>query len=166
MPSSHAQFVAYFSLSLALFLLFRHTPPQKDGTTNFSQPSHYHKPLTYRQRLGLSAMAFVMAASVALSRIYLDYHTEKQVAAGIAAGAASAVGWFAVTYILRQTGWVEWAVDSWVGQVGRWRDLVVEEDLAEAGWRRWCEKGPERQRKRRGNSVLTNGSGAEGKKVR
>jgi len=59
---------------------------------------------------------------------------------GCFAGVVTAVGWFLVTEVGRRTGWVEWGVDSWVGRMGRWRDLVVEEDLAEAGWRVWEER--------------------------
>ena len=33
-----------------------------------------------------------------------------------------------------------WGVYCWVGRLGWWRDLVVEEDLAEAGWRVWEER--------------------------
>ncbi|KFX87335.1 hypothetical protein V490_08336 [Pseudogymnoascus sp. VKM F-3557] len=49
MPSSHAQFVTFFSVHLALFLLLRHTPPK------ITKPSH--TPLPFYQRLGLSIAA-------------------------------------------------------------------------------------------------------------
>ena len=161
MPSSHAQFVAFFSLSLTLFLLLRHTPPNvTNKRTTYIHPEHYHRPLTITQRLGLSLITVVLATSVALSRIYLDYHTPTQVLVGCGAGALSAVGWFVVTSVLRREGWVAWVVDSWAGKVGRWRDLVVEEDLAEAGWRRWCE----RTRLKSGQSDKREGE--EGKKAR
>lgn len=162
MPSSHAQFVTFFSLSLTLFLLLRHIPPNvTNKETNYTHPEHYHQPLTFTQRLGLSLIFIVLATSVSLSRIYLDYHTPMQVLVGCGAGMASAVGWFVITSTLRRERWVAWAVDSWAGRAGRWRDLVIEEDLAEAGWRRWCERAgrnPGKKADRR--------EGEEGKKVR
>jgi dolichyldiphosphatase len=50
-----------------------------------------------------------------------------------------AIGWFVVTAWLRRSGWVAWAVESEVARMFRVRDLVVEEDLADAGWVRWQE---------------------------
>ena len=63
---------------------------------------------------------------------------------GSGAGAGSAVAWFIVTDLLRSSGWVEWALELNGSRMLRVRDLVVEEDLAEAGWQRW----EERRRKR------------------
>lgn len=134
MPSSHAQFATFFSLSLTLFLLFRHTP----------LPSATHTPITFPQRVFLSGLALLCAGAVAASRIYLNYHTVKQVLVGSGAGAGSAVAWFIVTGILRGEGWVDWALELSVPRMLRVRDLVVEEDLAEAGWQRWEERGKKR----------------------
>lgn len=158
MPSSHAQFLAFFSVSLSLFLLLRHKPP-----TSY-QASHYaHQPLSLPQRVLLSIATIVLAAAVAASRIYLNYHTPLQVGVGCAAGVMSAVGWFGVTEWMRREGWVDRGLDSWLGNMGRLRDLVVEEDLAESGWKVWCEKKEERRRRRTG--VLIE-SGSVGKKTR
>jgi len=139
MPSSHAQFLAYFSLSLSLFLLLRHKPPPASPPTATRIP-YSHNPLNLPQKFALSFITILLAAAVAASRIYLNYHTPTQVLVGCFAGVVTAVGWFLVTEVGRRTGWVEWGVDSWVGRMGRWRDLVVEEDLAEAGWRVWEER--------------------------
>lgn len=144
MPSSHAQFATFFSLSLTLFLLFRHTP----------HPSATHIAITFPQRVLLSGLALLCAGAVAASRIYLNYHTVKQVLVGSGAGAGSAVAWFIVTGLVRSEGWVEWALELKGLRLLRVRDLVVEEDLAEAGWQRWEER---RRRKR--------GVGEGGKKV-
>lgn len=134
MPSSHAQFVAFFSIYLTLFLLLRHVP----------HPTQTHTPLTFTHRSLLSLAALFCAGAVAASRVYLSYHTPKQVMAGCVAGAVIAVGWFVVTSILRRNGWLEWALDSSVARQLRMRDLVVTEDLMDAGWARW----EERRRKR------------------
>lgn len=131
MPSSHAQFVAFFSTSLALFLLFRHTP--KPATVS-------HTPFSMIERVGLSVLAIVGAGLVACSRIYLNYHTTKQVLVGCFAGVLSAFGWFLVTSITRQAGLVQWCLDLYIVRLFRVRDLVVEEDLCQAGWEKWEAK--------------------------
>lgn len=135
MPSSHAQFVAYFSVSLALFLLLRHVP----------HPSATHSPSSFSERVLLSAVAMLCAGAVAGSRIYLSYHTPKQVLVGCAAGAVSAVAWFCITACLRRFGWVEWLLDSRIARLLRMRDLVVDEDLVDAGWERWEARRKNRQ---------------------
>jgi dolichyldiphosphatase len=128
MPSSHAQFVAFFSITLTLFLLFRHTP---------KKPSSSHTPLSFAARVMLSGLALMNAGLVAWSRIYLNYHTPKQVAVGFSAGLITAVGWFLITTVVRQIGLLEWALDLPVTRLFRMRDLVVEEDLCQAGWEKW-----------------------------
>ena len=139
MPSSHAQFVAFFAVNLSLFLLFRHVP----------HPTETHTPFSFGQRLALSVAALASAAAVAGSRIYLSYHTPKQVLVGCAAGATFAVLWFGVTAFLRRTGWVEWFLDTYLARLFRVRDLVIQEDLVDSGWARWVE----RRRKRKAFQV-------------
>jgi dolichyldiphosphatase len=133
MPSSHAQFVAYFAVSLALFLVFRHKPTYHAGRRN-------HTALSMAERLFWSLMALCMAAAVAWSRIYLNYHTQKQVLVGSAAGTVSAIGWFLVTSAVRKLGWLSHGIDHPVARFLRVRDLVIEEDLCQAGWEKWDDK--------------------------
>lgn len=78
--------------------------------------------------------------AVILSRVYLNYHTPKQVIVGSAAGAVSAVAWFLITRYLRHEGWVEWVLNTPLAELFRVRDLVVTEDLVDAGWARWQER--------------------------
>ena len=85
-------------------------------------------------------MAALCASAVAASRIYLSYHTAKQVLVGYGAGAFSAIAWFLVTTLLRRQGWVEWGLSTEGARLLRMRDLVIEEDLAEAGWERWVAR--------------------------
>ncbi|KAL3422695.1 PAP2 domain protein [Phlyctema vagabunda] len=132
MPSSHAQFVSFFSISLTLFLLFRHTPPKKQTPT--------HTPLSMVERVGLSVLALANAGLVAWSRTYLSYHTNKQVYVGIAAGTLSAISWFLLTTVIRRTGLLTMILDHPFTRLFRMRDLVVEEDLTQAGWEKWEEK--------------------------
>jgi dolichyldiphosphatase len=132
MPSSHAQFVAFFSISLTLFLLLRHVPPKR--------PTALHTPLNMIERIGLSILALGSAGLVAWSRTYLSYHTPKQVLVGCIAGIASAIAWFLVTTIVRRMGIIEWILEQPATRLFRMRDLVVEEDLCQAGWEKWEEK--------------------------
>jgi dolichyldiphosphatase len=130
MPSSHAQFVSFFSVSLTLFLLLRHVP----------HPTETHTPFSFFQRFLLSLLALASAAGVAYSRIYLNYHTPKQVLVGCAAGAIFAVLWFGVTTFLRRSGLVEWVLETDLARLFRVRDLVIQEDLVDSGWARWVER--------------------------
>jgi dolichyldiphosphatase len=130
MPSSHAQFVSFFSVTLALFLLFRHVP----------HPTDTHTPFSFAGRLVLSLVAMTCAGAVAASRIYLSYHTNKQVIVGCAAGAMFALVWFTFTTYLRRAGWIEWALETWIMRMLRVRDLVVQEDLVDSGWARWEDR--------------------------
>ncbi|KAH7360088.1 hypothetical protein BKA65DRAFT_448141 [Rhexocercosporidium sp. MPI-PUGE-AT-0058] len=131
MPSSHAQFVAFFSLSLTLFLLFRHVP---------KKPTPSHTPLTIVSRVLLSGLALASAGLVAWSRIYLNYHTENQVTVGCLAGSISALSWFGITTVVRQSGLLAWILEQYPTRLFRMRDLVVEEDLCQAGWEKWESK--------------------------
>ncbi|KAH9901887.1 PAP2 superfamily protein [Xylariomycetidae sp. FL2044] len=134
MPSSHAQFVAFFAVSMALFLLLRHQPPSPGVR------KRNHSPMTLLERAVWSVLGLATAAAVAWSRVYLNYHTPKQVLVGSAAGTVSAVLWFIATSIVRKSGWLTWAMESPLVKWFRVRDLVVEEDLCQAGWEKWDDK--------------------------
>ncbi|KAI1615824.1 dolichyldiphosphatase [Exophiala viscosa] len=127
MPSSHSQFVAFFSVSLSLWLLFRHVPTTGED----------YSPSTYAERLLLSVLACMGAAAVGASRVYLNYHTPKQVLIGMAAGASFAVIWFLFTTSLRRYGWIKWGLDTWISRKFRFRDLITTEDMQDGGWVRW-----------------------------
>lgn len=127
MPSSHSQFMAFFSVYLVLFLLYRHVPA---SATSYPYSGTLLRGL-------VTVILGAVAAGVAASRVYLNYHTPEQVLAGSAAGVVCAVGWFVVTGLVRRWGWVDWALDLTLVRLLRVRDLVVSEDLAEAGWQRW-----------------------------
>ena len=127
MPSSHAQFAAFFAASLSLFLLLRHKP----------NPAKAHAPMTFMQRLLLSVLACLGGSAVAASRVYLNYHTPKQVLVGVGAGIVSAFLWFGITTAIRQLGIMDWFLETQISNLVRLRDLVTEEDLVDAGWERW-----------------------------
>ncbi|CAK1361271.1 putative dolichyldiphosphatase [Cercospora beticola] len=131
MPSSHAQYAAFFSVYLSLFLLLRHDP------VNHPNASSTHIPTPFWQRLGLAVLSIVSAGAVAHSRIYLNYHSPKQVYAGCAAGAGCAVAWFIATAVARRIGLVNWVLELPPMKWARMRDLVVSESLEDAGWERY-----------------------------
>ena len=56
---------------------------------------------------------------------------------GVAAGVAFGIFWFIVTSVARSSGLVEWALDLPPARWARFRDLVVNEDIVDAGWERW-----------------------------
>lgn len=155
MPSSHAQFVAYFSTFLILFMLFRHDPH------NHPAASKTHIPIPLWQRILLSVAAVVCAGAVAQSRIYLKYHKPRQVYVGIAAGVTCAVAWFVVTGMARRYGVIDWLLDSSPARWARMRDLVVHEDLVDAGWERW-----EARRRKRFAAASSKGGNSIGKKLK
>lgn len=137
MPSSHAQFVAFWSVSLALFLLVRHKPSAA-SPRNAAAGSNRHWSLI--ERLTLSLVAAVIAGATAWSRIYLGYHTTKQVIVGSATGVVTAIAWFVATAILRQSGLLSWALETPIARAFRIRDLAIQEDMCQAGWEKWEEK--------------------------
>ncbi|KAG8159481.1 hypothetical protein KVR01_011142 [Diaporthe batatas] len=184
MPSSHAQFVAFWAVAMALFLLVRHTPswtdhgyeprsaaadrgpPSRgrggdtrqdggDGGSNSTRPArrasswgqewvmvetYAHRPWSYAERAAAALFVLGVAALVAWSRVYLGYHTVNQVLVGCLAGSACAVAWYAATAFLRTTGLLAWALESPFARGLRVRDLVVSEDLCQAGWEKWEDK--------------------------
>lgn len=137
MPSSHAQFVSYFAVSLTLFLLLRHNPHLPNTSTT-------HIPTSTFERLALSVLVIAGAAAVAQSRIYLNYHTERQILVGCIVGALFAVFWYLFTTYLRRSGWLDWVLDTSIARFFRLRDLVVNEDLVDAGWERWQSRRSKR----------------------
>ncbi|KAG6143139.1 hypothetical protein E4U24_003029 [Claviceps purpurea] len=130
MPSSHAQFVAFWSVSLALFLLLRHKPYA-------TRQPHRARPWSLLERTAISMAAGGVAAATAWSRIYLNYHTPRQVFVGSAMGVLVALAWYAVTSAVRQTGLLAMGLDSSLARAFRLRDLVVCEDMCQAGWEKW-----------------------------
>lgn len=80
MPSSHAQFIWFFSAYYVLFIIFR-----------VVEDNHkWWKP-------GMSLGATALATVVTYSRVYLGYHTTAQVMWGSGIGIGCAILWFVLT---------------------------------------------------------------------
>lgn len=90
MPSSHSQFVAFFSVYATLFILLRLNHISQQNALPFERAS--------RALLVLSCWS--MAVLVSVGRTYLLYHTTQQVVAGALIGIVCGVVWFAVTHLL------------------------------------------------------------------
>lgn len=140
MPSSHAQFMTFFSVYLTFFLLFRHSQASASSYPN----------VAVLLRVLVMLTLCLGGAAVSVSRIYLNYHTPRQVLAGCAAGFVCACSWFLITSFFRRTGWIEWATELTVSRLLRVRDLVVSEDLVEAGWQRWDSQRSKRRGSKKG----------------
>lgn len=141
MPSSHAQFMAFFSVSLTLFLFLRQ---RTNATKTPPILSFVLAPIVEKSLISL--VTLIAASLIALSRIYLGYHSPRQVLVGFMAGIVSAVAWFIVTGWARREGWINWVLDLEVVRPTQIRDLVVEEDVWESGWRVWEVRRLERNR--------------------
>ena len=150
MPSSHAQFVFFWSVALTLVLLVRHRPATSKSKSSAAANKSSRSGSRIVERLAVSAVSLVLAAATAWSRIYLNYHTPRQVLVGSSVGVLSAVAWFVGTALLRRSGLLEQALDLPMARALRVRDLIVEEDLSEAGWDRWEEKRLARKNKLKG----------------
>ena len=109
-----------------------------DSATDLER--YAHEPWSFAHRFVASVGALVLAGAVAWSRTYLGYHTEKQVLVGCGAGTLCAFAWFGVTHVVRQSGLLGQILDFPVVRWFRVRDLVVEEDLPQAGWEKWEEQ--------------------------
>uniref|UniRef100_UPI00358DE9F5 dolichyldiphosphatase 1 n=1 Tax=Myxine glutinosa TaxID=7769 RepID=UPI00358DE9F5 len=83
LPSNHAQFIWFFFMYSLLFLYMR---LRVTG-----------RPLW---RLLLVLVLLLMAVSVSYSRVYLLYHTSRQVCCGMMVGGGMAVAWFAFTQLI------------------------------------------------------------------
>src|SRR4051794_35644582 len=86
MPSSHAQFVFFFATYLTLWCLLR------------------NRFLTRSERLFVAGASIALACCVASARVYLMYHTPKQVLVGVGAGYALGCAWFFTTAVMKGLG--------------------------------------------------------------
>ncbi|CAK7233389.1 hypothetical protein SBRCBS47491_008591 [Sporothrix bragantina] len=148
MPSSHAQFAGFWALTIALFLLVRYESKKSTTTSATSKtarggaavvatPWHKRTSMSLFERIAASIAAFIVAFFIAWSRVYLHYHTPRQVLVGFAAGLVVGAGWFGVTSVARYTGLLDWGLQLPPAQYLRFRDLVLEEDPLQPGWEKW-----------------------------
>jgi len=99
MPSSHSQFMWFFAAYAALFLWVR------------LHHINNNSPSVWMWKTIASCGCVVGAFTVAVSRVYLQYHTVPQVVVGSLFGSVLGVLWFLVTHYLL-TPWFP-VVASW-----------------------------------------------------
>lgn len=93
MPLAHSQFMGYFAAYFVCILLYR-------------------VPMNHvRRYIGCGVIA-CMSVLVALSRVYLLYHTVAQVCVGLLVGALLGLVYYAATELARDVGLVDWVL-SW-----------------------------------------------------
>lgn len=91
------------------------------------------------------AIIAIVKHSILTSFSMLNYHTPRQVYTGFGVGAGCAVAWFIATGLARHIGVFDWLLELAPLRWLRMRDLLLNEDLVDAGWERW-----ELRRQRRG----------------
>ncbi|CAG8556435.1 10294_t:CDS:2 [Acaulospora morrowiae] len=122
MPSSHAQFMAYFTTFSILYLYTRIT---------FGRNS---------QKFPISIGLIGLFLAVTYSRIYLNYHTPKQVMAGSIIGAFFAIAWFFfLENVLRPLGLFKSILDSRLARYFYLRDSSDIEDIVKIEYMNWLE---------------------------
>src|SRR5690606_25556868 len=125
MPSSHAQFMGFFAVYLTLLLLVR-------------LPTSMHRGQAYQalKKGAYLAAAWASAVAVGLARVELKYHTLEQVLAGWSVGMVLGAACFVVTGVARKVPLV-WETGMAVWGFFWGKDLMMQTDIVEDGYRRW-----------------------------
>ncbi|KAI9144273.1 dolichyl pyrophosphate phosphatase 1 [Paraphysoderma sedebokerense] len=134
MPSSHSQYMTYFTVFLILYLSYR-----------IKLNSIY--------KLGISAVAVVTCLLVMYSRIHLQYHTPLQVLAGASLGCVFGLFWYMIgEYVARPLSLEHWRILEFkICQVFCLRDSRVVDNVVGWEYAQW-KKEYERERSKVGKS--------------
>ncbi|KAF3922638.1 Dolichyldiphosphatase [Orbilia brochopaga] len=122
MPSSHTQFMFFFATYISLWIALRNNAIQVAV-----------KPL-------LLAVLPVLATAIAAARVYLHYHTTRQVLVGAGAGVVIGVGWFVATALMKGfAGGVIWdsLLENPISKALYIKDECVDVDLQRRDWEVW-----------------------------
>jgi dolichyldiphosphatase len=90
-------------------------------------------------RCAESFVVCIGAGLVSMSRVYLRYHTPRQVLIGVGIGAFLGLAWYITVMILRMTGWVDWILHVKVIEMLWFKDGDIgslEHDLQQE-WLEW-----------------------------
>lgn len=131
MPSSHSQFMGYFAAYVAMTLYSgRHTGNKTSRAVR-------------------ATFAILVSAAVCASRVYLAYHTEKQVYIGSSIGLIFGIVWYTVLEPLRRYGVVDLILDHPVARFFYLKD-TTKRNVLEDEWKEWTSGRATRQgRKKR-----------------
>lgn len=108
MPSSHSQFIWFFSIYVTLFVLLRYRHFYIFNYLKFyfkilSRLHHMNNnslPFERAGRLLVVLSCWCMSILVCISRTYLQYHTCSQVIVGSIIGLITGASWFSVTHLI------------------------------------------------------------------
>ncbi|KAF9038497.1 hypothetical protein BJ165DRAFT_1531586 [Panaeolus papilionaceus] len=142
-PSSHSQYMAYFTAFLTCHLYFRH---------RFTSSGYVL--LDKLWRASVYSALFAWTGAVAYSRYYLGYHTPYQILWGLIIGAVLGISLYILAILIPQR-----APSSFLGQikaflldnpVSVWVQLrdgwsIWEDGGRESEWKRWREQWEKRQ---------------------
>ncbi|KAJ6259733.1 Dolichyldiphosphatase [Drechslerella dactyloides] len=122
MPSSHTQFMFFFATYISLWIAVR----------------NHAIPITVKPLLLLALP--ILATGIAAARVYLHYHTPRQVMVGAGAGVAIGIGWFVATALMKNlAGGVIWdlLLENPLSKALYVKDECVEVDLQQRDWEMW-----------------------------
>lgn len=107
MPSSHSQFMFFFTTYTILFLLKRFVVTFANSNISFSSLNlcyifrlHHSRPLERIARALAIVVCVVVTLLVCYGRVYLMYHTVSQVIAGAFIGVFSGALWFLFVHVI------------------------------------------------------------------
>ncbi|KAK9489541.1 hypothetical protein V1508DRAFT_458436 [Lipomyces doorenjongii] len=115
LPSAHAQFMAFYSTYLCLWMFLR--------------AHHFSARKRSYRAIGLMSLTLI----VSYSRVYLFYHTWKQVLLGLFVGTITGFGWFVICVAVRELGILDNILDSapfrwfYVKDTSHYRSFVRDE---------------------------------------
>ena len=93
-------------------------------------------------------IVIIGASIVTASRVYLRYHTPRQVLIGAGVGAFLGLGWYLTVIVLRLIGWVDWILRFRIVEILWFKDGDIgslEYDLQEE-WTEWRENHSSKKR--------------------
>ncbi|RCH98814.1 hypothetical protein CU097_014408 [Rhizopus azygosporus] len=119
MPSSHSQFIWYFAVYGALYLV-----------KNIS----FHQSIW---KVLISNLMLLLAILVSISRVYLGYHTLNQVIAGSCIGTCFGICWFALVQLIYSTGIIDTIIDSPLAKMIYLKDMRMIDNVVEWEYQQW-----------------------------
>lgn len=105
MPSSHSQFIAFWSTYCTLMYLW-HYPPKAVFNLPFNIRK-FEKGLV--KLLGCSGLV-VSVSLVVASRLYFEYHNVNQVIVGLSLGSLLGSLWYLLVCVVRDIGLINWVL--------------------------------------------------------
>ncbi|KAF8645059.1 hypothetical protein AX16_008117 [Volvariella volvacea WC 439] len=148
-PSSHSQYMGYFSVFLICHLYYRHRFP----STGYPVVDRLWRACVY-------AVLVLWAVLVAYSRYHLNYHTPFQIICGLLIGIFLGIFTYTFSFLLPAK-----YPSSPLGQVHRWlvRNPVSRWIGIRDGWSVWGDAGSEEEWKRWEEKWIAKGLDATGK---